>query len=87
MSFNRFPTDPEQIGRWIATVRRKNLTPSELTWICSAHFHNGKSNDPTSPDYVPSIFSQLPQTQRVTTVGCGSQTEMSVSPIMSLERG
>ena len=58
MSFYSFPPDSEQ-RRWIVAVRRENWTPSEHTWICSAHFVNGKSNDPASPDYVPSIFSHV----------------------------
>ena len=57
-SFYRFPTDSEW-RRWIVAVRREKWTPSEHTWICSAHFVNGKSNDPASPDYVPSIFSHI----------------------------
>lgn len=58
LKFYRFPTDPERRLRWIAAVDRKNWTPSEYSWICSAHFIRGmKSDDPTCPDYAPSIFS------------------------------
>ena len=36
---------------------RKNWAPNEHSWICSVHFVSGiKSNDPLSPDYVPSVF-------------------------------
>ena len=44
--------------RWIAAVSRKDWAPTNYTWICSQHFVSGsKSNDPPSPNYVPSIFS------------------------------
>ena len=34
-----------------------NWAPNEHSWICSVHFVSGfKSNDPLSPDYVPSVF-------------------------------
>lgn len=57
LKFYRFPTDPERRLRWVAALDRKNWTPNEHTWICSAHFIRGmKSDDPTCPDYVPSIF-------------------------------
>ena len=53
----RFPADPERRLRWVAAISRKDWTPNEHSWICSTHFIKGvKSNDPTCPDYVPSIF-------------------------------
>ena len=58
ISFYRFPTDEAKHSKWIAAVRRDNWEPSEHSWLCSAHFVSGKkSDDPLSPDYVPSIFS------------------------------
>ena len=55
--FYRFPENPERRAQWIAAVDRKNWEPNHYTWICSAHFVSGvKSNDPLSPDYVPSVF-------------------------------
>ena len=58
VSFYRFPTDKERRNKWISAVKRKDWEPNEYTWLCSAHFISGvKSNDPLSPDYVPSIFS------------------------------
>ena len=39
---------------------RKNWTPNEHSWICNAHFVRGmKSDDPTCPDYVPSLFRHI----------------------------
>ena len=56
--FYRFPEKAERRARWIAAVGRKNWTPNAHSWICSDHFVSGaKSNDPLSPDYVPSVFS------------------------------
>ena len=60
ISFYRFPTDAAKRNKWIAAIRRKDWEPTEHSWLCSAHFINGKrSNDPLSPDYVPSIFSYI----------------------------
>ena len=56
----RFPSGPERRSKWIATVKRENWEPAEHSWICSAHFINGKSDDPLSPNYVPSIFNHVP---------------------------
>ena len=55
--FYRFPADVERRARWIAAIERKNFVPTEHIWLCSAHFiSRQKSNDPLSPDYVPSVF-------------------------------
>ena len=60
LSFYRFPTDHERRARWIAAVDRKNWMPNEYSWLCSAHFVTGaKSNDPLSPDFVPTLFSHV----------------------------
>ena len=56
--FYRFPEGVEKRARWVAAVGRKNWVPTKYSWLCSAHFISGeKSNDPLSPDYVPSVFA------------------------------
>ena len=60
ISFYHFPKDLDRRTRWIAAVSRKNWTPNEYSWLCSAHFISGsKSDDPLSPDFVPTLFSHL----------------------------
>ena len=58
--FYRFPSDPERRSKRIAAVKRENWEPSEHSWICSAHLVDRKSDDPLSPNYVPSIFNHVP---------------------------
>ena len=39
---------------------RKDWIPNEYSWICSVHFVSGeKSNNPLSPNYVPSLFEHV----------------------------
>lgn len=68
LSFYRFPVASDRRSQWIAAVRRENWQPNEYSWVCSAHFVSGKkSDDPLSPDYVPSLFNHVksPQKRRV----------------------
>ena len=63
LQFYRFPADTEKRNRWIAAVSRSNWQPTEYTWICSCHFVGGrKSNDPTSPAYIPTLFKHKTKT-------------------------
>ena len=60
LHFYRFPVDADRRNYWAAAVDRKNWWPTEYTWICSAHFVGGnKSDDPTSPAYIPTLFGHL----------------------------
>ena len=59
-SIYRFPTDPERRTCWVAAVAKRNWTPNEYSWLCSAHFVIGtQSDDPVSPDFVPTLFSHV----------------------------
>ncbi|XP_030015473.1 uncharacterized protein LOC115436698 [Sphaeramia orbicularis] len=63
-SFYRFPKDPERRGLWTAAVKREGWQPSSTSRVCSDHFIEGKSDNPKSPDYVPSLFSHLRSPQK-----------------------
>ncbi|XP_062401089.1 uncharacterized protein LOC134092302 [Sardina pilchardus] len=68
ISFYRIPRDADRRRRWIAAINRKDWEPSTYQRLCSDHFVGGKkSNNPLSPDYVPSVFKYLtsPQKRRV----------------------
>ena len=58
LSFYQFPTDPHRKVLWIAKINRKNWSPNDSSRVCSAHFIKAvKSDDPLSPDYVPTVFT------------------------------
>lgn len=75
LCFYRIPSErenPERRRSWICAIRRaflpeegKEWQPSKYTRLCSEHFIKGaKSDDPSSPDWVPSVFSQSPVTKK-----------------------
>ena len=65
VSFYRFPADLERRARWVAAVNRKNWQPTDHSWLCSCHFISGaKSDDPMSPDSVPSVFPHTASPQK-----------------------
>ncbi len=44
-----------------AIINRKNWQPGEYSRVFSAHFISGeKSNNPLSPDYIPTFFTASP---------------------------
>ncbi|XP_060767310.1 THAP domain-containing protein 1 A-like [Neoarius graeffei] len=66
--FHRLPWDPDRRAKWIAAISRADPNNKNKAWVptgkndhwrlCSDHFISGKKgNDPTSPDYAPSIFA------------------------------
>lgn len=58
VSFYRIPADANRRSLWLAAINRKSWQPTEHSWLCSAHFVSGKkSEDPLSPDYIPSVFA------------------------------
>ena len=60
LSYYRFPTDNDRRRRWISAINRKDWHPTQYSYVCSAHFvSDKKSDDPVSPDYVPSIFKHV----------------------------
>ncbi|XP_056135061.1 peroxynitrite isomerase THAP4-like [Lampris incognitus] len=60
LAFYRVPFDADRRWRWIAAINRKDWQPSKYSRICNEHFLRGKkSDDPLSPDYVPSVFAHM----------------------------
>ncbi|KAG7511425.1 THAP domain-containing 11 [Solea senegalensis] len=69
-AFYRIPKDPERRQRWITAIKRARMSehwePSANGFrLCSDHFISGKkSENPRSPDYVPSIFKNVPTPEK-----------------------
>ncbi|KAJ8391023.1 hypothetical protein AAFF_G00096440 [Aldrovandia affinis] len=58
VKFYIFPRDTVRKKRWVAAVKREGWTPASHSKLCSMHFITGRrSDDPLSPDYVPSWFA------------------------------
>ncbi|KAK0136076.1 THAP domain-containing protein 11 [Merluccius polli] len=73
-SFYRIPKDAEMRAKWISAIKRarskQNKTerwdpPAVGFHLCSDHFISGrKSDNPLSPDFVPSIFNYVPSPEK-----------------------
>lgn len=89
--FYRIPKDPERREKWTSAIKRvgsvgkktKRWNPPPLNGfrLCSDHFISGrKSEDPLSPDFVPSVFKHRRQAakkhrlEQETTAPLGSNT-------------
>ncbi|XP_077431686.1 uncharacterized protein LOC144057700 [Vanacampus margaritifer] len=67
-AFYRLPKEEPRRSQWIAVINRaknkkEKWDPSHSGGyrLCSEHFISGKkSNNPFSPDYIPSIFKNVP---------------------------
>ncbi|XP_053541903.1 LOW QUALITY PROTEIN: THAP domain-containing protein 1-like [Ictalurus punctatus] len=75
LCFYRIPSEkenPERRRLWICVIRHASFPgegqewqPSKYTRVCSEHFIKGaKSDDPLSPDWVPSVFLHTKATKR-----------------------
>lgn len=65
LSFFRFPKNKRQRKAWIKAINRKDWTPGEHSWICSAHFIDGwHGYEAGDHNYAPTIFNYklTPQT-------------------------
>ncbi|XP_073687189.1 uncharacterized protein [Garra rufa] len=61
----RFPRNKIQRDAWITAVKREGWIPTSNSRICSTHFISGKpSDDPLSPDYIPSKLPHRPDPSR-----------------------
>ncbi len=62
IKFHHFPKNEERRLEWAKAINRRQARgelwmPSTMAAvICSVHFVGGKSNDPESPGYIPTVF-------------------------------
>lgn len=77
-SFYRFPTDVNRRRKWVAFVSRRNADgsswqPSDGDRICSDHFVlKEKSDVPSDPKYVPSVYPEEKEVSDNTSKGASS---------------
>ncbi|XP_063752115.1 uncharacterized protein LOC134872657 [Eleginops maclovinus] len=74
VSYYRIPKDAERREKWIGAIKRaRSLQKKTERWdppavgfrLCSDHFISGrKSDNPLSPDFIPSIFDYLPSPEK-----------------------
>ncbi|XP_062602320.1 uncharacterized protein LOC134264038 [Saccostrea cucullata] len=58
VSFFRFPKDKRKRKAWVKAIQRDKWTPTEASYVCSAHFQGGwHSDDPGDINFRPTIFS------------------------------
>ncbi|XP_055012542.1 uncharacterized protein LOC129409806 [Boleophthalmus pectinirostris] len=73
-SFYRIPKDAERRAKWISAIKRARSQQKKTErWdppavgfrLCSDHFISGrKSDNPWSPDFIPSIFNYVPSPEK-----------------------
>jgi len=70
--FIKFPVDPKLLEKWRAVIGRGPDFPiSQSTRICSKHFVSGRrSLNPSSEDYIPSVFPPSAYRKRTLCRGC-----------------
>ena len=77
-SFYRYLTDVNHRQKWVAFVSCRNADgsswqPSDGGRICSGHFVlKEKSNVPSDPNYVPSVYQEEKEVSNNTSKGASS---------------
>jgi len=58
VSFHRFPKNKQLRDKWINTIKRKKIVPSDHHRVCSSHFEGKKRRNASD---IPTIFPLIPQ--------------------------